>query len=430
MQENQRIEFKSSLSNLESILESVVALANNGGGEILIGVDDKGKILGIEIGKNTIENFAQAISKRIIPPVLPEINIEKMDGKDVIQVKVTESLVKPHFFKSIAYKRIGKSNIKLTPQDIESMIQSRLKVRDFDEQLSEAVIEDIDKDAFDKFKALASEHKRIDISGLKDKDILAKLGLIEGGKLKNAAVVLFAKEPARFFPFSSFKCAVSKTSEFDLEQLVDIQNYEKSFFLLVEMVLDYVIRYIPKRVYLEGLVRKEDPVIPVNALREIIVNSLIHRDYQIPSPIYLLITPDFIELRNPGSLYGGLTIFDLYHLHNSVLRNDLLAKVVYNSGYTDKWGSGTIKVIRECGKLSLIPEFVSERNFFKVRIPFKPSEEILKVTGLLKKKRMNSSEVAKKLGIAERTSRKMLSDLVEKEIVRKVREKNKIFYEV
>ena len=430
MEEGQHIEFKKSLSNLESILQSIVGFANDGGGELFIGISDEGKIIGASIGKNTVESLAREISKNIQPPILPEIHSEKREDKIIIVIKIKKSEVKPHFYKSIAYKRSGKTNIQLTPQEIEEMIKARIQIRDFDERTEEATTKDIDNEAFEKFKSHAREKKRVEIANLKDEEILQKLNLVEGNKLKNAATFLFAENPSRYFPFFSFKCAVSKTSEFDLEQLVDIQSYEKPFFLLIEELVDYVIRYIPKRVYLEGLRIREDPIIPVNALREMVVNSLIHRDYEIPSPNYILITPDFIEIRNPGGLPKGLSISDLYRLHTSILRNDLIAKTIYNSGYMDKWGSGTTKIIDACAEFSLMPEFISEKNFFRVRISFKPSEEVVKVIEILGKKRMGSADLAKRLKVSDRTARKMLSDLVEKRIVKRVREKNQIFYEV
>lgn len=430
MQEGQNIEFKKSLSNTESILQSIVAFANNGGGEIFVGISDYGEIMGVSIGKNTIENLAKEISKNVDPPIFPEIHSEEREGKTILIIRVKESKVKPHFYKSIAYKRTGKTNLQLTPQEIEEMIKTRIQIKDFDERTGEVTINEIDKSAFRNFKELVKEKKRVEIAGLKDEELLRKLNLIEGKKLKNAATFLFAENPSRYFPFFSFKCAVSKTSEFDIEKLIDIQSFEKPFFLLIEDLVDYIVRYVPKRIYLERLRRKEDPIIPEKALREVIVNSLIHRDYEVPSPNYLLITPDFIEVRNPGGLPKGLTIADLYGVHNSILRNDLMAKTIYNSGYMDKWGSGTNKIIDACAEFGLMPEFVSEKNFFRIRIPFKPPKDALKIIEILGKKRMGTLDVAKKLKLSDRTARAMLSDLVKKRIIRRVRVKNKVYYEV
>ena len=430
MQEGQHIEFKKSLTSLESILQSIVGFANNGGGEIFIGVMDDGKVIGASIGKNTIESLAREVSKNIQPPILPEIHSEEKEEKTIITIKVKESEIKPHFYKSIAYKRTGKTNIQLTPQEIEEMIKTRIQVRDFDERTGEATIIDIDGKAFENFKRHTKERKRVEIINLKDEEILRKLNLIEGKKLKNAATFLFAENPSKYFPFFSFKTAVSKTSEFDLEQLIDIQSYELPFFLLIEEVVNYIIRYIPKRVYLEGLRRKEDPIVPEKALREVVVNSLIHRDYEVPSPNYVLITPDFIEVRNPGALPKGLRISDLYQLHNSILRNDLIAKTIYNSGYMDKWGSGTTKIIDACAEFGLMPEFISENNFFRIRISFKPPEDTLKIIEILSKKKLSSAQLAKRLNVSNRTARKTLADLVVKRIVRRVRVKNQIYYEV
>lgn len=430
MEEGQNREYKRSLSDISSILETIVAFANNGGGEVFIGIDEKKGTVGVDIGKNTIENLALAISKNIEPALLPDIVIESIDEKKIIKIKVKESRIKPHFYKSIAYKRVGKTNITLNPQEIEEIISSRIKSLDFDETVSEATLNDIDKNALEKFRELVKQQKRIPDTNLSDKLLFEKLELLKGKYLKNAAVFLFAENPSRFFPFFSFKCAVSKTHEFDLDQLMDIQSLELPFFLLVDEIVDYIIRYIPKRIYLEGVRRMEDPMIPKDALREVVINSLIHRDFQTPSPNYLLITPDFIEVRNPGGLPHSLTVADLYRIHNSVLRNDLMARTVYCAGYMDKWGSGTTKIVSECGTFGIIPEFINEKNFFRVKIPFKPPEDALKIISILKNGKIGSAAIARKLKIAERTARKLLSDLVKKRIIRRTRHKKRVYYEI
>ncbi len=425
--ENQNEEYKKSLSDISSILKTITAFANNGGGKLYIGIDDEGKITGTSIGKNTIENLSKKISQEISPSVRPQIIIETKDKKTIIKIQVFESRIKPHFFKGIAYIRSGKTNLKMSPQDVESAIIDRKK-EFFDSQISELDIKSINEKAFLNFKKLVSDNRRITIKNHNKKEILNKLNLLENNKLKNAGVILFSNKISLEYPYFEFKCAISTTNRFSTENLIDIQTYCLPFYLLVDEIVEYIQKHIPKHIYLEGIVRKEDPIIPLSAIREIVVNSLVHRDYSAPSPNYILITPNFLEVSNPGALLPEINEELLFKMHRSVLRNPLIAKITYYSGHVDEWGSGTLKIIEECKKRGIIPEFKSENNFFTVHIDFKPDTTISKIISFIGTEKKNTKEIANHLKISERATRDYITDLLKKNILKKIRIKNRIYY--
>lgn len=414
--EGQNLELKQSLSDMQSILQSVVAFANSKGGKVLVGISDNGKVVGVDIGKNTLENLARDIVRSIAPPFAPVIEVESFEGKNVLVILVEESATKPHFYKNIGYVRSGTSNLKIDPQGVERLLKERISFS-FESQQSKATMRDVDLDVFEVFKSRAKKYNRIPLEHENDEELLSKLGVFEKGKLTNAGVLLFAKQPSLFIPHFSFNCAVSNVEKFELTELKDIKRFEMPFFSLVEAVVNFSSFYLPKRVELLGIARIEEPFIGSSALREVIVNSLIHRDYAAPTPNYLLITPLMLLVSNPGE--SKVETSKLYGFHQSKLRNSTLARVAYYAGYCDEWGSGTTNVALECKKAFTIPSFENRDGGFEVRIPFKIDETTLQILSELKNP-LSSQELSKRLGIASRTARKLLLELVGKRVIEKI----------
>ncbi len=114
--------------------------------------------------------------------------------------------------------------------------------------------------------------------------------------------------------------------------------------------------------------RKEVWEYPLEALREAVINAIVHRDYAAPSNVQVEIYDDRIEIWNPGRLLPGITIEDLYKKeHKSVIRNKLIAQVFYDIGYIEKYGSGTIKIIDLCKQHGIpLPEFKEVSGGFSV----------------------------------------------------------------
>ena len=108
--ESETVEFKPSLSQTDKVIESISAFSNANGGIIVIGVSDKGEVLGIDIGKRTIEILANRIKQNTDPAIYPSISVENVEGKNIIVIEVKESKSKPVFAFDKVYKRVGKSN--------------------------------------------------------------------------------------------------------------------------------------------------------------------------------------------------------------------------------------------------------------------------------------------------------------------------------
>jgi len=144
--ESEYVEYKPSLSQIKDIVETVAAFSTTEGGRIEIGRDDHGNILGITVGKGTVENLANDIKQNTDPPVYPSIRVEEKDGKNFIVVEVKESEAKPVFAYGRAFKRVGKSNQKLGYEEIRKLATVSSKIY-WDGQICEGVtLGDIDKE--------------------------------------------------------------------------------------------------------------------------------------------------------------------------------------------------------------------------------------------------------------------------------------------
>ena len=209
-----------------------------------------------------------------------------------------------------------------------------------------ATLEDIDRKAIDYFLKKGIEAQRIPESerDASTKDVLESLGLLdENGNLKNAAVLLFGKNPQKFFPSAVFKIGRFGKDEADL-MFQDV--IEGNIIQMADRVMEALqAKYLVSPVRFEGMQRYETLEIPKEAMREILYNALAHKDYTGPD-IQMHVYNDHIEVWNEGELPGGYDETVLYGKHSSKPRNRNIAGTMFKAGFIDTWGRG-FKKIRE-----------------------------------------------------------------------------------
>ena len=417
--ESENIEYKSSLKELKEIMKTICALSNTKGGTIFVGVDDSGKKIGVKIGKNTIENLSNTIRRDITPT--PEIEI-KHEGK-ILRIDVKEHKFKPTFYKGVAYKRVGNTNQKMTPTEIRTAFMNPTP---FEDRVSDKTYEFVDEYTLEEFIKRAYELKRIPTKEQK-KNILEKLDLVENGKLKNSALLFFGKDPSIVYPICAIKFAAVSSEQFDTENILELQEISGPVQKMIEKTVELIEKHLPKKYEIKGIIREEKPILDISVARELVTNAVIHRDYDFPSYVYVLITPNKLEISNPGPLIG-LKIEDLYRVHRSVLRNPKLANLAYLSGLVEKWGQGTLKVVRTVAKnIGTVPEFKSNSHF-TATIYFKPKNEYSKIIHELAKEKMEFKELMSKLDVSERTLRRRIKELMNYGIIAKKKEGRRTLY--
>lgn len=425
--ESETLELKTSLSELNDIIETITAFANVKGGELYIGINPNGKVVGISLGANTIENLASDIRRDTDPSVFPNIDVVKIGNKDVIKITVQEFPIKPVFTKGKVFIRVGKSNQKASADEIRKLINAH-SLRKWDRQTNRIPLTEISSSLLKSFLSRIEEESDIKFDGKRNKElILKRFELIDGKRLTNASVLLFSKNPQMYFISSFVKCAKFKGTEaIDFE---DFQDIKGSLIEQIPAVLNFIRKHINVRIEIKGKPERDEIwEIPKDALREAVINAICHRDYESTANVQIRIFNDRIEIWNPGILPPEITLEQLKTEHPSIPRNELIAQTFYRLRLIENWGTGTNRIIRLCKEAGVSAPIFSERvgtfivTFKRGSIPISIFESELTenqqaiVKYLEKVKEVSASKMASVLELDIRTihrNAKKLKDIIE-----------------
>jgi len=384
--ESETVEFKPSLSQMDKITESISAFSNTKGGNVVIGVSDKGEVLGIDIGKNTIESLANQIKQNTDPMAYPSIRVEESDKKQVVVIEVVEAKLKPVLAFGRAFMRVGKSNQKLGFERIRNLALETSKVH-WDERVCEdASLEDLDEEKVRWFLKEAKNKRGLDINENSPvEEALLRLKLLIAGKPTNGAVLLFAKDLQQRFIQSEVKCirfkGLSVTGE-----MIDLRSVGGDVFDQLIETEKFVFNNIALSAWIEDekIQRQEKWEYPPKAIREVLANAISHRDYEISSKVQVRIFDDRMEFWNPGRLPEGWNVETLKKAHESIPRNPSIAKQFFWVKYIEEVGTGTNKIIEWCIDWGLPePEFeLKETSFVVTFRKSKFTDEYLEQLGL------------------------------------------------
>ena len=359
------IEFKENLSGSE---KDFVAFANSSGGKVFLGVTDGGKIKGLNI-TNKLKSDIQNIVRNCDPTI--EITIKPFEN--IVIVKVEEGEDKPYRCSSGFYKRIGSNSQKMTRNEILDFFKSEGKVR-FDELINKnfEYPKNFSRKRLNKFLELAGLSK-----ALPARKTLINLGITETQDKKlyfnNAGVLFFAEEPQRLIPWSVFTVVLFKDKEGI--DIIDRKEIIGGLFEIVEQVIDFVRLYAKVAYRITGRPQRENIYeYPFKAIREAVINSVMHKDYfEHGHNNILKFFPDKIQIENiwvkPKKFILGKTVFR---------RNHLVADLFSRIHFGEKIGSGMKRMRDICKKENTpYPEIkYTDTHFYVV---FKQSREYLKM---------------------------------------------------
>jgi len=194
---------------------------------------------------------------------------------------------------------------------------------------------------------------------------LTHLNLIENEKITNAALLLFGKNPQKFFITSEVRCAHFHGYDV-VKPIPNYQVYKGDVFQLITQAVNFVLSNIDVETGARDKGVQVDITyeLPVRAVTESIVNAVAHRDYTSNASIQVMLFKDRLEIWNPGHLPFGMTIAKLKQRHNSIPVNPLIAEPLYLFGSIERMGTGTLDIIRKCKEAGLKePEFIEEETF-------------------------------------------------------------------
>jgi ATP-dependent DNA helicase RecG len=361
-EESETVELKASFN--KEILETSGAFANTKGGAILIGISDKGQVKGIQIGKETLKDWANQISQSTEPRIIPEFEIVTIDGKNVAVIWIKEFPIKPVPVKGRCFRRVGSGNRVMQAHEIAEMHFQSTGMSWDRLPAANALMDEIDLEKVRQYIESAKNAGRRRISGGESPlQVLEKLELIKDGKATWAAILLFDKHPQRFLSQAMIHCGRFKGDTI----VIDDRMIEGAVIEQIEEAMDFIRKNINVRFVMTGKPAREEVWdYPLEALREAVINAVCHRDYTVSSNTEVRIYDDELMVWNPGGLPLGLKVEDLYKPHPSILRNKGIGGIFYDTGLIEQWGSGMDKMRVACEKAGIPEPKLEERNGFRV----------------------------------------------------------------
>lgn len=364
--ENSAVEFKRDDITVEQLAKELVAFSNLDGGMVLLGVEDDGAISGIT--RHRLEEWVMtACRDKIRPAIIPfyEVLRDVEPGKDIAVVRVPIGLFVQsvwHNNRHIYYIRVGTQSREPTPEELSRLFQQRGMVRAELRPVSGATFNDLDmrrlKDYFGRVRNQDDIPQDDDLTGWQA--LLVNTELMADDGITLAATLLFGRNPSRFLPQGGIDAAAFPGTEKDyatverkklsgpLTPLMD-ERGELVESGLIEQAFDFVRRNTRTIATLEaGVRRRERPAYPPEAIREAVVNALIHRDYLLSATdIELSIYTDRVEVISPGRLPNGITTVRM-RAGCRAARNQLLKDIMRDYGYLEHMGLGVPRKIVKC----------------------------------------------------------------------------------
>ncbi|MBT3209233.1 MAG: ATP-dependent DNA helicase [Bacteroidetes bacterium] len=316
-------EFKQSFN--KEVIETIVAFANTKGGDILIGVNDKGSIIGTTINEETIQKWANEIKQTTEPSIFPAIADYEVNKNTVVCLKVDEFPLKPVSFKGKYYTRVHNSNHQLGLNQIVDLRMNSMNAS-FDTYPVRAKFEDLDHSALEFFNNRIQKSGRFKTSESLLSDF-EKLGFVKDGELNRGAELLFGTHQTMIH-LGRFKAP---------SVIIDDIAIRSPLILAVEEAMGFIKRNIALSFEFENeLKRKERWQYPILAIRELLLNAIVHKDYSNPNDVIIKIYDKYIEISNPGYLMGGLTVDDLRKDNYQSKHSNSATKIISQSQILNK----------------------------------------------------------------------------------------------
>lgn len=428
-EESSILEFKESLPKHNQLMKTLVGFCNRKGGKIIVGVKDDRTVVGLpeSLLQQALETLDEAIYSSSAPHIVPHVYVQRIEDLSVLIIEVSSGMNKPYRVKSESpekgvYIRLGRSTLVASPEMIQEL-QWEARGRALDSlPVYEAKEEDLDWETIRRFFKLPKDAP-LDMSFL----IGHRLLIQEHGIAypTTAAILIFGKNPQQYFSESIImSCHFMGTSGREALATVDctgplLQQFREAFH--------FVTSRIPRSFTIKGPVRKEVSEVPEEAIREAILNMLVHRNYHIAAPSKIFVYDDRIEFFSPGDIPGP---FNVHNLRSGLtyIRNPTICSFFRRAGLIEKLGTGLITMVETMEKSRLqSPKLIEGENFVKCILPRTRIEEneaksdTTKIIEYLKQvEEASISEFMKILNLSRTSCYRRLEKLVQEGIIKRI----------
>ena len=353
--ETRTLELKKTTGELKDGMHTACAFLNTSGGWLIIGVTPKSlKIVGQQVTDNTRQEIANAIAG--LEPAV-DVKVEYIDVPEHPGNQVIAMHFEPWVWGRTPYTCNGRpyykveSTTKVMPRDMydERLRQSKPQYFAWERQEADGfALADLDEERIRGAIRLGIEGGRLTEAAMTEpiETLLQKSELLNNGKLNNAAVMLFCK---KHYGYPQLRLRMARFRGTGKNEFGDNQQAEGNFFDLLDAGMSFLFKHLNLSGKIVGLRRMEQLEIPVEALRETLVNALCHRRYDQPgTSIGIAVYDDRVEIENPGILPPELTPETIKQPHNSHPYNPLIANFLYKTTFLESWGSGVRRIIDAC----------------------------------------------------------------------------------
>lgn len=414
----------------KEIKKEIIAFANTKGGKIYVGIDDFGNIIGVKNAKEDLESLSGMIREGIKSDLTlyTSINLINIDNKDVIEISIMEAPNKPYYLAdkgiktSGVYLRYGNTSAPASEEVIKKMLR---------------------ENQGDSFEAIVSQNQNLNFETLKS--IFLKHNMeLDNNKFKSLNIINLNNQYTNLglllsdeCPYS-IKCAIyNGTNKLEFQ---DRKEFTGSVLKQVNDVFEYLDLYNKTKGKIVGLERIDTKDYPEYALRESLLNAIIHRDYNYKGSILISLFDDHFEITSLGGIVKGLSIKDLY-LGISESRNPNLANIFYRLRYVESFGTGIERIIDSYKEYEKKPIFVDTDNAFNVTLynvnyvennekvlPSNLTQEEKIIEYLKKNEKINRNIVEKLLDISTSRAKIILNNMCEKSLIKMVGSGKNIIY--
>ncbi|MFZ5798462.1 MAG: ATP-binding protein [Thermodesulfobacteriota bacterium] len=349
-------EFKrSGTSNLG---REICAFANATGRVILIGVSDAGEVVGVD-DHNRLKSEVQAIARSAEPPIAVEV---KSSGK-VLCITVPGQHSKPYSFGGKFFIREGATSQQMSRSEIREFFYKEGLIH-FDETPCEkfSLSEDLTDEVWALFRRRAKIPADMDpVTALTNLHLIGK-----DGRMTQAGAWLLARDIQKFNISADVACALFMGT--DKVRILDRRGFNRDVYSLIDEVVAYILSKINVEYIIKHVKREERPELPEEALREAVVNALVHRDYRSTANVQVYIFKDRIEIVSPGGLPAGMTEADLGI--KSIPRNPLLFSMLHRMEAVEHIGSGIKRIRGLCREYGVAePRIEVSEHWFTMIFP-------------------------------------------------------------
>lgn len=425
--ENKNMEFKVELPSSISLAKTAIAFANTGGGKIVIGVNNEGELIGLKPEVDVFElqdQVASIIHENCYPNIVPDIYTAAASDVVLLVIEIYRGSLLPYYLKKKGknngvYIRVGATNRPASIDNIIDLERQRVNLG-YDQEINREIsLSDLDVSPLEKkFAAIGHDF---------DQNAMLNFKLIreESSNLypTNGLLILLGQ-----LPHVRIKCSRFKGLNMDI--FLDRKEYEGDLFAQLEQAENFIKNYISLKSEIKGLQRVDQYEVPDEAIRESIINAVVHRDYTNPGrDIKIGIYDDIINIVSPGGLPGTLTEDDMLQ-GRSEIRNRTIARVFKELGFIEQWGSGVRRVISSCQTAGLrTPEFREKGDFVDVclyreqlnkslnshsdYLVFNEQEDQILTFMYTNNNRVTTADAQKILSLGERRAREILRGMVQ-----------------